>query len=200
MTPRSELVEVVRAGRPILVPTDTVYGIGVLPTDPVAVQEIFKLKGRPADKPLPVLAADVAALRDVAVFSESAVELARCFWPGALTLVLPRAGGFTHDLGGTDEGSIAVRVPNSQPLRELLEVTGPLAVTSANLSGQQPATTLEEALAIFGEDTPALDGDETAIGEASTVLSLLGAPEILRGGAVSLSAIHDCLRAANLDT
>lgn len=196
MTSQSELVEVVRSGQPILVPTDTVYGIAADPANPHAVAELFQLKGRPPEKALPVLGSDVAALEKVAVFNEPARALARLFWPGALTLVLPRAEGFDHDLGGGDDGSIAVRVPNSTPLRALLDRTGPLAVTSANRSGEEPAATLEEALLVFGSTTPALDGGEAAAGEPSTVLSLLGAPEILRQGAISLSAIQECLRAA----
>ena len=196
MTSQAELVEVVRSGQPILVPTDTVYGIAADPANPQAVAEVFQLKGRPPEKALPVLGSDVAALEEVAVFNEPARALARLFWPGALTLVLPRAEGFDHDLGGGDDGSIAVRVPNSTPLRALLDRTGPLAVTSANRSGEEPAATLEEALLVFGSATPALDGGEAAAGAPSTVLSLLGAPEILRQGAISPSAIQECLRAA----
>lgn len=158
------------------------------------------MKGRPEEKALPLLAGSIEALKDVAEFDDRARELARRFWPGPLTLVLQRAGGFTSHLGGAADGSIAVRVPRSEALRELLELTGPLAVTSANRSGDQPAATLAEALSVFGEDTPALAaGSDTPRGEASTVLSLLGAPEVLREGALPFGEIQDCLRAAGLD-
>ena len=199
MTSPSELVDVVRSGRPILVPTDTVYGIAADPANPQAVARIFELKGRPTDKALPVLVSDLAALERVAVLNDQALALAGCFWPGAVTLVLPRAEGFTHDLGGDDAGSIAVRIPQSEPLRALLGSTGPLAVTSANRSGEDPAVTLEEALSVFGADMPALETSNEAGGEPSTVLSLLGAPEVLRAGVISLGAIEDCLRDAGLN-
>ena len=200
MTSQSELAEVVRSGRPILVPTDTVYGIAADPSNPEAVAEIFRLKGRPPEKALPVLASGIEALGSVALLDDRARAVAGCFWPGALTLVLPRAIAFDHDLGGDDDSTVAVRVPRSEPLRRLLELTGPLAVTSANRSGEDPATTLEEALSVFGDDTPALAAGETTTGEPSTVLSLLGAPEILRAGAITLAAVEECLRSAGLES
>ena len=197
MSSHDELVAAVRAGRPVIVPTDTVYGVAADPTNDSAVAAIFDLKGRDRSKALPVLGDHMDSLRFVAKFDERAVALAECFWPGALTIVLSKADRFTFDLGGPADGSIAVRVPRSEPLRELLAATGPLAVTSANRSGEPPANNLSEAQAALGEDLPSLD-DGDAAGEASTVLGLTGAPEILRSGTISLEQIEDCLRSARL--
>jgi L-threonylcarbamoyladenylate synthase len=193
MAPASleRLVAVLRSGAPILVPTDTVYGIAADPAVPGSVAKVFALKGRPEHSPLPVLGADLRALERVARFDDRSLALASAFWPGPLTMVLRRAESFTFDLGGDASDTVAVRVPRSQPLRELLTLTGPLAVTSANPSGEVPAGSAEEASAMFGE-LLILRGEDAA-GEASTVVSLIGAPEILRAGAVSLADIEDRL-------
>lgn len=197
MSSEEELLRAISDGCPVIVPTDTVYGIAADPASPDAVRALFAMKGRPDSKPLPILGRDADSLRRVADLDDRAVALAARFWPGPLTLVLPRAEAFDHDLGGSEKNSVAVRVPHSEPLRRLLEYSGPLAVTSANRSGEQPASSLAEARSIFGQSVPFLGGGD-AMGEPSTVLSLLGAPEILRAGAVDLAAIEDCLKNAGL--
>lgn len=197
MSALDALVAEVRAGRPILVPTDTVYGIAADPTDRSAVGAIFELKGRDPSKALPVLGDQLVSLRAVAKFDERAVALAERFWPGPLTLVLPRADRFTFDLGGVDDGSIAVRVPGSDALRDLLRSTGPLAVTSANRSGEPSAGSFDAASRAFRGTLLGLDDGETA-GEPSTIVSLIGAPEILREGTIQLAQIEDCLHSRGL--
>lgn len=197
MSSGEELLQAIRAGHPVIVPTDTVYGIAADPANPFAVRAVFAMKGRPDSKPLPILGRDADSLRPVADFDDRALALAARFWPGPLTLVLPRSAVFNHDLGGSEKDSVAVRVPLSEPLRRLLEASGPLAVTSANRSGEQPASSLVEARSIFGENVPFLGGGD-AMGKPSTVLSLLGAPEVLRAGAISLAAIEECLEDAGL--
>jgi L-threonylcarbamoyladenylate synthase len=178
----------IRTGRCVVVPTDTVYGLAASPEKKTAVRQIFDLKGRPQDKALPVLGDSLEALDHVAEFTEDARSVAEGFWPGPLTLVLRRADGFDHDLGGPDDGTIAVRVPGDPALRSLLAETGALAVTSANRSGESPAHTAEEARDIF-PGVPVVDGGSRD-GRPSTVLSLLGAPKILREGSVDLSQIR----------
>ena len=178
-------LEALRTGRLVVIPTDTVYGVAASPADASAVQAIFRLKGRPADKPLPVLGADIGSLRSVATFDERAERMAARFWPGPLTLVLPRATGFDADLGGKDGGSVAVRVPASEVARSLLADSGPLAVTSANLSGAPDSSTVAEARAALGDAVAVyLDGGPSE-GTPSTVVSLIGDLAILRGGALS---------------
>ncbi len=178
-----------RQGRPIVLPTDTVYGIGVMPGVPGAVEALFRAKSRPTSNPLPVLAASAEALKGVAHFDTVAMKFAQRFWPGPLTLVLRRAEGWTYDLGGKDRATVAVRVPGCGIARELLAQSGPLAVSSANRSGGAPATTVAEARdALKGFVDVYLDGGIRS-GAASTVLSLIDAPVILREGDIPASQL-----------
>ncbi|MFN2595307.1 MAG: L-threonylcarbamoyladenylate synthase [Actinomycetota bacterium] len=168
----------------VVMPTDTVYGIAARPEHPEAVALVFALKGRPEDKPLPVLGASLADLSTVVAFDDRAVRVAARWWPGPLTVVLPRSDGFEHDLGGGPDAPVAVRIPAHPLARELLDRSGPLAVTSANRSGQEPAGDIDVARAAFGDEIPVyLDGG-IAHGRASTVFDLTGDPRVLRVGAV----------------
>ncbi len=175
-------------GNLVVIPTDTVYGIAARPDDPAAIAAVFAAKGRPSDKPLPILAATLSDLDRVALLGDLARRAAR-HWPGPLTLVVPRAPGFDFDLGGAPGGGaqsqgVAVRVPACEVALELLRTTGPLAVTSANLSGDRPATTVAEARAALGGKVRAyLDGGLCA-GRPSTVVSLVGELELLRAGPI----------------
>lgn len=187
VTSNEEITAVLRAGGVALIPTDTVYGIAALATLPAAVRTIFDLKRRPASKALPVLGATVAQLEEVGAFHDAARRLAARRWPGPLTMVLPRAPGFQHYLGG-DGATVGVRVPASEDARRLLERTGPLAVTSANLSGHAPAVTAREAGAVFPH-VPILDGGACG-GEPSTTIAFEdGRLVVLREGALSLNEL-----------
>ena len=180
-----DLTPIVRAldgGAAVIIPTDTVYGLAARPDLPGAVDAIFRLKRRDQTRALPVLGTDMEMLSTVAMFDGRAELFAHRFWPGPLTLVLPRAEGFTHDLG-EESHTVAVRVPDRKLTLELLRLTGPLAVTSANLSGEEPASDPEAARAIFGPDVQLLE-DGPAEGEPSTVVSLLDDVEVLREGAI----------------
>jgi L-threonylcarbamoyladenylate synthase len=163
------------AGRPIVFPTDTVYGIGSRPDDPAATGALFEAKGRSREFTLPVLVASVDEARRVAVFDGRAARLAAAYWPGSLTIVLPRAErSRAWDLGGDGE-SIGVRVPAHPLTLELLRRTGPLAVTSANRSGDPPADDRDGLVAIFGGRVAVyLVADEPPSGTASTVVDLTG--------------------------
>lgn len=186
-----DALEALRSGEVVVMPTDTVYGLACLPSFPSAVSRVFDLKGRPDGKALPVLGANAEVLADVAAFDDRSVELARRFWPGPLTMVLPRAEGFTFYLGDEESDSVAVRVPQNEIALELLSEAGPLAVTSANLSGHPPATTLEEAEAVFGSEVSAyVDGGESR-GVPSTIVSLMGDLLVLREGGVTAAELKD---------
>ena len=180
-----EAARLLREGGVVVLPTDTVYGIGCLPDRAGAVQAVFELKGRPDDKPLPVLGASVDELARVATFDDAARAVAHRFWPGPLTLVLPRAEGFTFDLGGEGDGSVAVRVPESELALTLLEEVGPLAVTSANRSGERPATRVDDARRLFGERVGAYLDEGVCDGLPSTVASLVDGLRVLRPGPVT---------------
>ncbi|MBP5319505.1 MAG: threonylcarbamoyl-AMP synthase [Kiritimatiellae bacterium] len=166
------------AGGVVVLPTDTVYGIGAKPDCPGAMRRIRQIKGRPADKPIALLAADREAVEAFgATLPPAALRLAEAFWPGALTLVLP--------CGEREEG---FRVPDLDLTRQLLKACGGvLRVTSANLSGQMPARSAVEALRDVGlEADLVIDGGISPGGVASTVVRV--APDntltILREGAI----------------
>lgn len=178
------VLDALARGRIVVIPTDTVYGVAASPAKSTAVEAIFELKGRSRTKALPVLGDSLDALNAVASFDDRARRLAEKFWPGPLTMVLRRALGFEADLGGDDPETIAVRIPALDLTRALLARSGPLAVTSANLSGEPEATSVEEARVWFGDRVAAyLDGG-AAQGTQSTVISLVGAPKVLREGAL----------------
>jgi tRNA threonylcarbamoyl adenosine modification protein (Sua5/YciO/YrdC/YwlC family) len=173
-----------RSGRVIVFPTDTVYGIGTRTDDPRATAAVFAAKGRPQDLTLPVLVASEGEARRVAVFDDRAARLAAAYWPGALTIVLPRtelARGW--HLGG-DGASIGVRVPGDERALRLLARTGPLAATSANRSGEPPAEDRDALVAIFGHRVAVyLVAAGRLRGAASTVVDLTGPrATILRNG------------------
>jgi len=181
--PIADAVAAARRGELIVFPTDTVYGIATRPDDPAATHRLFEAKRRPLDLTLPVLVGNAGHAREIARFDDRAERLAQALWPGGLTLVLgrtPSSQGW--DLGG-DPDSIGVRAP-SHPLASAVLAGGALATTSANRSGEPPAATCEELVAVFGGDVEVyLCQDEPLAGAPSAVVSLLGDRlEILRAG------------------
>lgn len=184
-----EAIDVLHGGGLVVMPTDTVYGLAGRADLADAVAAMFAVKARPNDRPLPVLGADIEDLRSVARFSEREVRAAESFWPGPLTLIVQRAPRFTFDLGGSDRSTIGVRVPAHPLALELLAETGPVAVTSANLSGQEPAVTVDQAREVFGDAVGFyLDGGRLS-SSPSTVARVGDDVEILRSGAIDRTAL-----------
>ena len=195
MTDIDDAVAALLAGLPVVLPTDTVYGLAVDPTRPGATDRLFEIKERPTEAALPVLAAD----RDQAFalageVPASARRLAERFWPGGLTLVIPRKTGLRFDLGGVDDATIGVRVPDHPVPIAVAEQVGPIAATSANLHGRPTPETAEEVLREIGDRVSVvIDGGRCA-GLASTVVSCTDeAVTVLREGRVSRHAISDAL-------
>jgi L-threonylcarbamoyladenylate synthase len=181
--PVADAIAAARRGELIVFPTDTVYGIAARPDDATATDRLFDAKRRPRDLTLPVLVSNAGQAREIARFDDRAARLAQGLWPGALTLVLPRTPASEGwDLGG-DRDSIGVRVPD-HPLALAVLAGGALATTSANRSGEAPASTCAELLEAFGGDVEVyLCQDDPLVGAPSAVVSLLGdSPEILRAG------------------
>lgn len=173
-----EAARVLAGGGLVVIPTDTVYGVAARIDRPEAVRRIFELKGRPREKALPVLVADLETARRLAVFTPQALELAATGWPGPLTLVLER-GALAADLGG-DGRTVALRIPDHPAALELLARAGPLAATSANPSGRPPHRSVEEIAASLGEGVDLyLDGGRLG-STPSRVISLVGEPRVLR--------------------
>jgi L-threonylcarbamoyladenylate synthase len=186
-----------RDGRLVVFPTDTVYGIGTRPDDPAATARLFEAKRRPRELELPVLAASLNEVRTVAVLGDAAESLANACWPGGLTLVLNRAPmSAGWELGG-DPLTIGVRIPRHPLARSLLAAAGPLAVTSANRSGEPPASTCEELESSFGDDVALYLCQEAPLaGRPSTVVDLAHGPaRVLRRGAVAPDVIARLLSA-----
>lgn len=183
-------------GSLIVLPTDTVYGIGARPDDPSATARLFDAKGRPRELELPVLVPSTEAARRIATFDERAEVLAFRFWAGPLTIVLPRTEvARVWDLGG-DPTTIGVRMPHDPLALAVLARTGPLAVTSANRSGALTPTACDEIEATFADVVQVyLCAPKPLTGSASTVVDLAhGRPSVVRAGAVSERAIADALR------
>ena len=181
----------IAAGECIVLPTDTVYGIGADALSAAAVRALLEAKHRGRDMPPPVLIAEPAMLRSLAGGSlEDALALAEAFWPGALTLVVAAHPSLRMDLGDRGD-TIAVRVPDHDFTRELLRATGPLAVSSANVSGEPAASTVEEAQAQLGDSVSVyLDAGESSGVVPSTVVDLSGeTPRLLREGRISKAAL-----------
>lgn len=186
-----------RDGRLVAFPTETVYGLGADAADPAAVARIFAAKGRPRFNPLIAHVPDAAAARREGLFDTHALRLAEAFWPGPLTLVVP-AGGKTSvcDLARAGLPSVALRVPGSALARDLLvEVGRPVAAPSANRSGRVSPTRPEHVRADLGGRIAAiLDGGATPVGvESSVVACLGGVPRLLRPGGVTREALEAVL-------
>ncbi len=184
--------EVLRQGGLVCFPTETVYGLGANALDAAAVARIFEAKGRPANNPLIVHAADRGRAKElVAAWPESADRLAERFWPGPLTLVLPRAE-VVPDVVTAGGPTVAVRVPGHPVARELLAVSGvPVAAPSANRSARLSPTTAAHVLRdLDGRVDLILDGGPTPGGIESTVLDLSGPPRLLRPGLIEAAALE----------
>lgn len=194
MSALAEAIDAVRAGDLIVIPTDTVYGIGGRPDRSATTERIFEVKGRPRSLELPILTASTAAARQVAVFDERAELLATAFWPGPLTLVLSRAAEAADwDLGGNPD-TIGVRVPRHPLALELLRATGPMAVTSANPTGVPPLDDADDLVAAFGEAVAVYVCEERPLaGRSSTVVGLTEGLVVLREGDVPESDIRAAL-------
>lgn len=184
MSTLEETADALARGELAVIPTDTVYGLAASLDHPSSIAEIFVAKGRPPEKPIPVLGTGVDQLASVAAFDERARKLAARFWPGPLTLILPRAETFDADLGGDETRTVGVRVPKEPRTLELLRMTGPLAVTSANRSGEAEATTVDEARSALSEHVSVyLDGGR-CVGTPSTIVFLAGERRLLREGPI----------------
>ncbi|MDQ1621519.1 MAG: L-threonylcarbamoyladenylate synthase [Actinomycetota bacterium] len=189
----------VKRGDLVVLPTDTVYGLGTDAFDPEAVASLLEAKGRGRDLPVPVLVGTIQTLDGIATgLSDVARALVEGFWPGGLTLVARVQPSLQWDLGETG-GTVAVRMPLHPVAIELLKSTGPMAVSSANRSGQRPATTVDEAVDQLGESVSVyLDGGPSGAPVPSTIVDVtLEVPRVLRVGDVTVEALREV--AGNLE-
>jgi L-threonylcarbamoyladenylate synthase len=204
---RAEAVEVLRNGGVVAIPTDTVYGIGVALDTPGGIERLFAAKARPPDKAIALLLADLDQAAEIGELTPAALALAATFWPGGLTLVVPRrtdrplpaalTGG---ELAPGAIPTVGLRVPNHDAPRALARALGPLPTTSANRSGEPEARNADEIeLLLGGSIDLVLDGGPARGGPASTVVDVTDqAPRIIRTGAIDEDAISRCLASAGL--
>jgi tRNA threonylcarbamoyl adenosine modification protein (Sua5/YciO/YrdC/YwlC family) len=182
-----EALTAIRAGEVVGLPTDTVYGIGVDPLDDDAVRKLFELKGRPENRPLGLLVASVAQASEIGEIQGEAAELGRRHWPGALTLVVTPRVILSDWVGDSQRRTVGIRVPDHAVALELLERAGPLAVTSANHSGEPEVLDDIAARRIFGSGVAYYLPGKSPGGTASTVVDATTIPPVvLRQGPVSI--------------
>lgn len=188
----SRAVDVLRSGGVVAFPTETVYGLGADASDPVGVDRIFRIKGRPAGHPLIVHLGDVSQLADWAVdVPPEAYLLARNFWPGPLTMIVKRSKRVVDAVTGGRE-TVGLRVPDHPVALEMLRsFGGGVAAPSANRFGKVSPTTADHVRADLGDEVDyVLDGGPCSVGVESTIVDLTtGAPEVLRPGGVSAAQL-----------
>jgi L-threonylcarbamoyladenylate synthase len=195
-----EATRTIQRGRLVVLPTDTVYGVGCDAFDEDAVQRLLDAKGRGREMPPPVLVSARTTLEALAVdVPDWARALVDELWPGPLTLVVRQQPSLQWDLGET-RGTVALRMPDHEAALELLSRTGPMAVSSANLSGHPAATTADEAEAMLGDQVRVLlDGGSTPGAIASTIVDCTGEQgRVLRPGVIGLQRLNEVV--APLDT
>jgi tRNA threonylcarbamoyl adenosine modification protein (Sua5/YciO/YrdC/YwlC family) len=183
----------VQRGQLVVLPTDTVYGVGADAFSPAAVRRLLEAKGRGRDMPPPVLVSAPTTLDALAVGVPTyARALVEQLWPGPLTVVCRQQPSLQWDLGDT-RGTVAVRMPDHEVALELLARTGPLAVSSANKSGMPAATDADAAEEMLGDSVEVLlDGGTSPGGEASTIVDVTGETgRVLRLGAISLARLNE---------
>jgi L-threonylcarbamoyladenylate synthase len=185
----------IRAGELVVLPTDTVYGLAADAFDPAAVRRLLDAKGRGRDMPPPVLVGSVATLEALgSAVPAWARVLVEHYWPGPLTIVVREQSSLQWDLGET-RGTVAVRMPHDPVALELLGRTGPLAVSSANTTGNPAATDADRAAEMLGDSVAVvLDGGPTVDDRPSTIVDCTaGRPRVLRLGAVPVAELRTVL-------
>ena len=193
--PVEEAADAALRGELVVIPTDTIYGIGTRPDDDSATSRLFEAKRRPKELELPVLVTGVEQARSLAELDARAERLASALWPGPLTLILPRADSSRDwELGG-DGRTIGLRVPRHALALAVLALAGPLAVTSANVSGDPTPSTCEGLFEVFGELVSVYICEEVPlVASASTVVEIAhGEHRILREGSVTAGEIDASL-------
>jgi L-threonylcarbamoyladenylate synthase len=182
----------IASGQLVVLPTDTVYGVGADAFDPTAINDLLAAKGRGRDMPVPVLVGSWTTIEGLtSSVAQRTWDLIEAFWPGGLTLVVEEAPSLAWDPGDA-RGTVAIRMPLHPVAIELLEQTGPMGVSSANRSGQPPALTAADAQDQLGDEIAVyLDGGQAKTGVASTIVDVTGeVPRILRAGAIDAATLR----------
>ena len=185
-----QALEVLQAGGLVAFPTDTVYGVGALAFDGKAVESIYKAKNRPIEKAIPILIGDAEDITKISFeVPLMAKKLAERFWPSPLTIVVPKHLSLPDSITATN--TVGIRVPDHVVARSVLRAAGPMAVTSANLSGHPSPSTAQEVFAQLNDRIALIiDGGKTPGGVPSTLVDCTGSqPIVVRQGPISLNQI-----------
>jgi L-threonylcarbamoyladenylate synthase len=189
----AQAVSALQSGQLVVLPTDTLYGVGADAFTPTAIDALLAAKGRDRGMPVPVLVGSWRSIDGlVTVVTPQMRQLVQAFWPGGLTLVVKHAPGLAWDLGDA-YGTVALRMPLHPVALELLREVGPMGVSSANRSGRPPATTVDDARAQLGDRIDVyLDGGTTGEPVASSIVDLTTSPpRLVRAGAVSADELRE---------
>ena len=190
-----QAIAALQRGDLVVLPTDTVYGVAADAFSPGAVERLLVAKGRGRDMPVPVLVGDARGLSGLAAdVTEQMQALVEAHWPGPLTLIVPAAPSLVWDLGDT-RGTVAVRMPQHPVALDVLSSTGPLAVSSANRTGQPPPVTAAEAERQLGVSVSVyLEAGTSGDAVASTIVDLTGErPQVRRAGALAVEVLREVL-------
>lgn len=185
----------VKNGGLIIYPTDTVYGLGCNPFNVKAVERIFEIKGKRKEKPLPILGSNIRIVKKIAQINDQAMKVIRKFWPGPLTIIVPRRP-YLPDIVTCRQKSVGVRIPNHFVAIRLISLCGGVLVgTSANKTGLKPPNTAHEASEQLGERVDAILDDGLApLCQSSSVLDLTSVrPKMLREGPIKLEEVLNIL-------
>jgi L-threonylcarbamoyladenylate synthase len=179
----------------VIYPTDTVYGLGCDPFNVKAVEKVFKVKGERKSKPLPILASEMKAVERIAHMKKDAKKIAKKYWPGPLTLVVPKKPALPSIVTCNLE-SVGVRIPNHKVALQLITLCGGLIVgTSANKTGEKPPKTAQEAASQLGERVDiVLDGGQAPLSQESSIVNLTSkTPKMIREGPIKLTHIMNTI-------
>ncbi|PJE59954.1 MAG: threonylcarbamoyl-AMP synthase [Candidatus Portnoybacteria bacterium CG10_big_fil_rev_8_21_14_0_10_44_7] len=193
-----EAAKIIYRGGSVVLPTDTVYGLAVDATRDITIDRLFKIKKRPKEKPVSVFVSDLPMARKIAFFDQRLERAAEVIWPGPLTVILKSRYKLPKNISGI-QNTIGVRIPDYKLVRYLIELLGrPITATSANLSGQQPATDVQAVMAQFANQflkpDLILDAGQLSPSQPSTVLDMTDPePKIVRVGPVSKQKLLEIL-------
>ena len=184
-----EAVEILKKGGLVIYPTDTLYGLGCNALDELALKSVFAAKKRPVSNPLSIAVSDVGMMKEYAELPSEAEKLADAFLPGALTIVLKKKNLPDILTGGL--AKVGIRIPNSDITLKLTELLGaPITATSANISGNSPPVSVEEAISQIPEADVILNRGQLKERVPSTIVDLSGKPKILRKGAIKKAELE----------
>ena len=194
-TELEKVLEKIELGQPCAVPTETVYGLAASIDNPLAIRQIFALKERPINHPLIIHASSIEMASRYAVFTDQAIAIGQSFWPGPLTLILPKKNTVPNEVTG-GLTTVGVRIPDHPLTRQLIEKHGtPLAAPSANKFGKTSPTCAEHILIDHNYTVPVLDGGPCSVGVESTILDLsIQPPSIRRLGAIGQEDLSDFIK------